>query len=171
MNTFVHFFFFFLFGGPWSESLLLPESELSEDEEEEVEEDELSSSLSLLLSLSSEEELEESLLSDDESLEEPSEPLLLSLESLDLRACGGVQIINKQSELCWHGLWLYLLECHFKTRSLALILDHFCSSSMTEIYFMRWNNFEKIKVHNTTNAALYWLKLKDKIQWTGLDMG
>lgn len=98
MNTFVHFFFFFLFGGPWSESLLLPESELSEDEEEEVEEDELSSSLSLLLSLSSEEELEESLLSDDESLEEPSEPLLLSLESLDLRACGGVQI-NSQSSV------------------------------------------------------------------------
>lgn len=44
-------------------------------------EEELSSSLSLLLSLSSEEELEESLLSDDESLEEPSESLLLSLES------------------------------------------------------------------------------------------
>lgn len=59
-----------------------------------VEEDELSSSLSLLLSLSSEEELEESLLSDDESLEEPSEPLLVSLESLDLRTHGegGVQI-------------------------------------------------------------------------------
>lgn len=39
-----------------------------------------------------------------------------------------------------------------------------------EIYFMCFNNFEKIEVHNT-NAALYWLKLKDKIQWTGLDMG
>lgn len=82
----VYFFFFFFLGGPWSESLLLPESELSEDEDEDEEEDEeeeeLSSSLSLLLSLSSEEELEESLLSDDESLEEPPEPLLLSLESL-----------------------------------------------------------------------------------------
>lgn len=80
----IYFFFFFFFGGPWSESLLLPESELLEDEEEEEEEDEeeLSSSLSLLLSLLSEEELEESLLSDDESLEEPSESLLLSLESL-----------------------------------------------------------------------------------------
>lgn len=63
-----------------------------------VEEDELSSSLSLLLSLSSEEELEELLLSDDESLEEPSEPLLLSLESLDL---GGWWGENKQSEFCW----------------------------------------------------------------------
>lgn len=96
-NVFIYFFFFFFFGGPWSESLLLPESELSEDEEEEEEEEdeeELSSSLSLLLSLSSEEELEESLLSDDESLEEPSASLLLSLESLALRASGGAQRKN-----------------------------------------------------------------------------
>lgn len=86
-NIFIHFFFFFFLGGPWSEPLLLPESELADDEEEEEEdEEELSSSSLLLLSLSSEEELEESLLSDDESLDEPSESLLLSLPSFALRA-------------------------------------------------------------------------------------
>lgn len=61
-------------------------------------EEELSSSLSLLLSLSSEEELEESLLSDDESLEEPSESLLLSLESFALRASGRAQRENMNTE-------------------------------------------------------------------------
>ena len=107
-NSYIHFFFFFFFGGPWSESLLLPESELSEDEEEDDEDEELSSSLSLLLSLSSEEELEESLLSDDESLEEPSESLLLSLESLALRVSSGAQkrgakntSVDVTKILCW----------------------------------------------------------------------
>lgn len=71
-----YFFFFFFFGGPWSESLLLSESELSEEEEEEDEDDEEEESESLL----SDEELEESVLSEDESL--LSESLLLSLESL-----------------------------------------------------------------------------------------
>lgn len=102
------------------------------------EEDELSSSLSLLLSLSSEEELEESLLSDDESLEEPSEPLLLSLASLDLSArggSGGGGQINKQSEFCWCELRLYLLDSQFRTRSPVLILDSFNSYSMTETIF------------------------------------
>lgn len=69
--------------------LLLPESELSEEEEEEdeVEDEDEELSLSLLLSLSSEEELE-SLLSDDESLEELSEAPLLSVASFDLRGAG-----------------------------------------------------------------------------------
>lgn len=84
-NSALYFFFFLFFGGPWSE--LLPvdvsESELEEEEDEEEEEEELEeSSLSLLLlsSFSEEDnELDESPLSDDESLEELSESLLLPL--------------------------------------------------------------------------------------------
>lgn len=104
------YIFFFFFGGPWSVSLLLPESELSEEDEEEEDDGELS--LSLLLS--SEEELEESLLSDDESLEEES--LLLPLETLALRV--KVQWkkneTRKQADCCptdsevLYRLWLLL---------------------------------------------------------------
>lgn len=57
--------------------------------------------LSLLLSLSSEEELDESLLSDDESLEELSESLLsLSLESLTLRAQGEKERVASGASSC-----------------------------------------------------------------------
>lgn len=70
----LHFFFFLFFGGPWSELLEESESESEEDDEE----DELElSSLSLLLSSDEDEELEESLLSEEESLEELEESLLL----------------------------------------------------------------------------------------------
>lgn len=77
-----HFFFFLFFGGPWSELLeeSESESELEEDEEEDEEEGLELSSLSLLLSSDEDEELEESLLSEEESLEELDESLLLELE-------------------------------------------------------------------------------------------
>lgn len=67
--------------------------------------------------------------------------------SLSTCSRGGVQI---KKEFCWFGLGLYLLECHLQTRSTALILDHFYSFSMTEIYFMLSNKRE----FPNTNADL-----------------
>lgn len=79
----IHFFFFLFFGGPWSELLEESESESEADEDEDEDELELSS-LSLLLSSDEDEELDESLLSDKESLEEFEESLLLLSELEDL---------------------------------------------------------------------------------------
>lgn len=95
----IHFFFFLFFGGPWSE--LLEESESESEADEDDDEDELElSSLSLLLS--SDEELDESLLSDEESLEELEESLLLLSELEDL--------IENKTEVWWKSLVPHTVE-------------------------------------------------------------